>query len=175
MELLEAIRGRRSIRRFTSADVSDDEVREMLGCAIMAPSAGNLQPWEFVVIRDEQRRRDIARAAFFQFFIATAPVVIVVCANRARSAMRYGRRGSELYCLQDTAAATQNMLLTAHSMGLGACWIGAFDEGEVSRILRLPEHVRPVAIVPIGHPDEAPRPPPRIPLERVTHLETFRH
>ncbi|RLF23588.1 MAG: nitroreductase family protein, partial [Thermoprotei archaeon] len=112
-------------------------------------------------------------AALGQMWIAEAPVVVVVCANIPRTAWRYGERGRSLYCLQDTAAAIQNMLLAAHALGYGTCWVGAFDEEEVSRILGLPDHVRPVAIVPIGKPAESPIPPPRRPLDEVVHWEKY--
>ncbi|MHA1262971.1 MAG: nitroreductase family protein, partial [Candidatus Freyarchaeota archaeon] len=116
-------------------DVSDEQVKKLLEAAIMAPSAGNMQPWDFIVVRDEGQKKALARAALGQMFVASAPVVIVVCANKPRTARRYGSRGSELYCLQDTAAATQNILLAATAMGLAGCWVGAFNEEEASRVL----------------------------------------
>lgn len=173
MDLFEAIRGRRSVRRYLPDPVPEGDLRRILEAAIWAPSAGNLQSWEFVVVRDPARKEALARAAYGQGFVAQAPAVVVVCADRARSASEYGRRGWELYSIQDAAAATQNMLLAAHALGYGSCWVGAFDEGEVSRILGLPPRVRPLAIVPIGRPAEEPEPPPRLPLERVTHQEEF--
>ena len=106
-------------------------------------------------------------------WIADAPVVIVVCANEPRSARYYGERGRRLYCIQDTAAATQNMLLAAHALGYGTCWVGAFLENEVKKVLEIPDHVRPVAIIPIGVPGEKPSPRPRIPLDEVVHYEKY--
>ncbi len=173
MELFEAIRGRRSVRKFLPEPVQEEDLRRILEAGIWAPSAGNLQSWEFVVVKDPRRKRALAEAAYGQYFLAQAPVVLVVCSDRARSASEYGRRGWELYSIQDAAAATQNILLAAHALGYGSCWVGAFDESEVSRILGLPESVRPLAIVPIGVPAEEPEPPPRFPLSRVTHLERF--
>ncbi|MHA1627095.1 MAG: nitroreductase family protein, partial [Candidatus Asgardarchaeia archaeon] len=128
---------------------------------IHAPSAGNLQSWEFYVLRSRKVKRKIADAALGQRFIEEAPVVIVVCANENVSSLRYGLRGKELYCIQDTAAATQNILLSAYALGYGSCWVGAFMEDEVSRILKTSPGVRPVAIIPIGKPAEIPRKPPR--------------
>ncbi|NIP67456.1 nitroreductase family protein, partial [Candidatus Bathyarchaeota archaeon] len=103
------------------------------------------------------RKRSLSQAALNQTFIEEAPVVIVVCVDKDRSGWRYGRRGTDLYCLQDTAAATQNLLLAAHALGFGACWVGAFREEKVKEILKTPDRVRPVAIVPVGHPAEKPR------------------
>jgi nitroreductase len=103
-------------------------------------------------------------------FIAEAPVVVVVCANYPRSMRVYGERG-RLYAEQDATAAVQNMLLAAHALGLGSVWVGAFVEPEVSKILSLPDHVRPLAILPIGYPAESPRPRRRYPIEELTHHE----
>jgi nitroreductase len=172
MDLWEAIKERRSIRRYVQEhDVSAETVEQLLQAAIAAPSAGNCQPWHFAVVRDPEIKRGLAEAAYGQRFVAQAPVVIVVCADPARSASRYGRRGSELYCLQDTAAATENSLLGVTALGLGACWVGAFDEGAAARVLDLPSHLRPVAMIPIGHPGERfARRTPRRSLPEITTL-----
>ncbi len=98
----------------------------------------------------------LAAAAYGQEFIAVAPVAIVVCADAEQSAQRYGQRGRDLYCLQDTAAAVEHILLAAVASGLGACWVGAFDERRAARVLNLPHRHRPVAILPIGKPAGEP-------------------
>lgn len=173
MELLEAIKGRRSIRRFTGGEIPDEDLNTILNAAIRAPSAGNLQPWEFIIVKNEETKKKLARAALGQTWMTKAHVIIVVCANIPRTARYYGERGRSLYCIQDTAAAIQNMLLTVHALGYGACWVGAFSESEVKEILEIPEHVRPVALIPIGEPKENPPPRPRIPLEKVVHHEKY--
>ncbi|MEM1586389.1 MAG: nitroreductase family protein [Candidatus Bathyarchaeia archaeon] len=173
MDIFEVIKFRRSIRSFTREDVSDEQIEKILEAARWAPSAGNLQPWEFIVIRRPDIKREVARAALNQTFIEEAPVVIVVCANEVRSGSIYGSRGVNLYCIQDTAAAIENMLLAACAIGLGACWVGAFNEEEVRRILNVPRGIRPVAIIPIGYPSERPSPPRRRPLKEIVHHETF--
>nr|MDO8061670.1 nitroreductase family protein [Candidatus Freyrarchaeum guaymaensis] len=173
MDFFEVVRKRRSVRSYLDEDVSEEEVRRLLEAAILAPSAGNLQPWEFIVVRDERRKMALARAALGQRFVAEAPVVIVVCANIPRTATHYGSRGANLYVIQDTAAATQNIHLAATAMGLATCWVGAFDEREVWRVLELPEDVRPLAIIPVGRPRRVPSMPPRIPLEKVVHYEKW--
>lgn len=173
MDVLEAIKGRRSVRAFKSDDVPDDVVEKLVDAARWAPSAGNIQPWEFVVVRKREIKRRLAEAALGQYFIEEAPVVIVVCADERRSSMGYGLRGRTLYCIQDTAAAIQNMLLAAHSLGLGACWVGAFREDGVREALKTPADVRPVAIIPIGYPAERPSPRSRRPISQIIHYETF--
>lgn len=173
LDLLEAIRLRRSVRAFTSEQVSDQEVEKLLEAARLAPSAGNIQPWEFVVVRKTETKRKLAHAALDQFFIEEAPVVIVVCADQNKSGRGYGSRGVNLYCIQDTAAATQNILLSACALGLGACWVGAFRESEVRDALNVPRGVRPTAIVPVGHPAERPNPRYRRPANDIVHYEAF--
>jgi nitroreductase len=173
MELSEAIKGRRSIRAFKQQDVPEEAVEKLIDAARHAPSAGNIQPWEFVVVRNLEVKRKLARAALNQAFVEETPVVIVVCANEKRSSMGYGYRGKTLYCIQDTAAATQNILLTAYSLGLGACWVGAFNENEAKKALRTPNGIRPVAIIPVGYPNETPSQRNRRPLSQIMRYETF--
>jgi len=164
---------RRSIRAYAEGELSREDVEKLIEAAILAPSAGNLQPWEFIAVTDPETKMRLVDAALGQSFIAQASVVIVVCAVPSRSASHYGRRGAELYCLQDTAAAVENILLTAAANGLGACWVGAFDEKRVAEVLGVPEGVRPVALIPIGPPAEAPPRRPRRSLKEVLHWERW--
>ncbi len=173
MDVLEVIKERRSIRSFKEQDVKKEDIEVLIEAARWAPSAGNTQPWEFVIVRRSGLKKELAEAALGQGFVEEAPIVIVVCANENRSFQSYGIRGKTLYCIQDTAAAIQNIHLVAHSLGLGTCWIGAFNEEEAAKILKVPNGVRPVAIVPIGYPAESPTPRNRRPLNQIVHYETF--
>ena len=173
MDVFEASRRRSIVRSFTDIDVSDEDVKKLIDAARRAPSAGNIQPWEFIVVRSSEVKRRLAAAALYQSFIEEAPVVIVICADQRGSSRGYGSRGANLYCIQDTAAATENMLLAACALGLGACWVGAFYEEDVKSILKVPEGIRPVAIVPVGYPAEKPRPRYRRPLKEIIHRETY--
>lgn len=169
-DLIEAIEERRSVRSFKPDPVPEPTLSRIIGCALMAPSAGNIQPWQFWVVKRPEVKEALAKAAYGQEFVSAAPVVVVVVAEPGRSAARYGKRGSELYCLQDTAAAVENMLLTVVAYGLGACWVGAFDEQAASQALGLPDDFRPVAMVPIGYPKEglpARRPRPQRPWDET--------
>ncbi|MDI6888517.1 MAG: nitroreductase family protein [Methanocellales archaeon] len=170
-ECLEAIKNRRSIRKFKEKKVSESDIRTLIHAAHMAPSAGNLQAREFIIVSSEEGRRDLASAALNQEFVREAPAVIVVCANTARSESRYITRGT-LYAIQDATASVMNILLAAHSLGLGTCWVGAFDERRVASLLNLPLHVRPIALIPVGYPDEAPTPPPRL-GDKIEHWEKW--
>ncbi|MBS7619909.1 nitroreductase family protein, partial [Candidatus Bathyarchaeota archaeon] len=149
MKIPEIIKNRRSIRSFLDKELPEEISKTLIEAACLAPSAGNLQPWEFIILKEEETKKKLVEAAYGQEFISEAKIVIVVCANPNSSAARYGTRGSSLYCLQDTAAAVQNILLTATDNGLGGCWVGAFDEKKASEALKLPREIRPVAIIPI--------------------------
>lgn len=173
LDILGAIKGRRSIRFFTKQPVSEEEIKTLIDAARQAPSAGNVQPWEFVIVRKAEVKHEVAVAAGDQTFVEEAPVVIVVCANEDSVERAYGSRGVTLYCLQDTAAATQNILLAAYSLGLGTCWVGAFEEAEVSEALKIPEGVRPVAIIPVGHATANPPKHPRRALSEIMHHERY--
>ncbi len=173
MEVFECIRGRRDIRAFKGLDIPDEAIRKILEAAVQAPSAGNVQDWEFVVVRSAETRQALAEAALGQGFIAEAPVVIVACSDLQRMGQAYGERGVNLYSVQDTAAATQNLLLAAWGMGIGGCWVGAFSEKNVAGALRLPGHVRPLAIIPLGVPDGMPPKRKRRRLEGFVHGERY--
>ncbi len=173
VDVFEAIMGRRSIRAFQNRDVPPEIVDRLIEAARWAPSAGNIQPWEFIIVRNQETKRRLAEAALGQSFIEEAPVAIVVCADEERSARGYGMRGRTLYCIQDTAAAIQNIHLAAYAMGLGTCWVGAFREDEARKVLNIPEGVRPVAIIPVGYPAESPPPRSRRPLKQIIHYEKF--
>jgi nitroreductase len=151
MDLFEAIASRRSVRQFrTDAAVSDEAVQTIIEAGTLAPSAGNEQSWRFIVVRDVDLKRRLATEAGHQAFIQQAPVAIVVAADMRRAGEKYGERGRLTYAIQETAAAIENMLLAICALGLGSCWVGAFDETKAAQILDLPSNLRPVAILPVG-------------------------
>lgn len=169
--LMGVITSRRSVRSFRPDPLPEETIDALIEAARWAPSAGNLQPWEFYVIRDPLCKLALAEAALGQGFIAEAPVVIVICAIPSQSARKYGERGARLYCLQDTALAGQNLMLLAAAMGLGTCWVGAFDEEAVSMAISAPPGRLPVAIIPVGHPRRIPEAPPRRSRAEITRHE----
>lgn len=171
-ECLKLLFERVSVRKFKSDDVGEETVKLLLEAGNAAPSAGNLQARDFIVVRDPERKLKLAKAALNQMFIAEVPVVVVVCANYPRSMRVYGERG-KLYAEQDATAAVENILLAVTALGLGAVWVGAFDEEKVSKILELPNYVRPMAIIPVGHPAERPARRSRYPIEYLTHYEKW--
>jgi len=173
MDVFDAIKGRRSVRAFKSTPVKEEHLRQILEAAQWAPSAGHRQPLELVVVKNQSQKERLVQAALGQSFIAEAPVVIVVCANVERSSSRYGERGASLYCIQDTAAAIQNIHLAAYALGYVTCWIGAFDEAIAAKVIKAPAGIKPVAMIPLGKPAEKPSPPRRVQLEKILHEESF--
>jgi nitroreductase len=167
MDFEKLIRSRRCVRNFENKAVSDKDIIEIVNSARWAPSGGNCQPWHFYVIKDKNIIQEIFNQVYKADWILKAPVIIVVCADIPRSESRYKQRGRDLYCIQDTAAAIQNMLLCVENLNLGACWVGAFNENNCIDLLKLTENLRPVALIPIGYPVNKPLPPYRRPLEEV--------
>lgn len=167
MNFIELAKSRRSIRSFKSDDVSENLLIQLIEAAQAAPSAGNCQPWHFYIIKNKAIIQRIREESCRQAFIATAPVLFVVCADIVKTEERYKKRGRELYCIQDTAAAIQNILLCAQSLGLGACWCGHFGEKEISEILNLHNGMRPIAIIPIGYPKKETVKTERRPIEEI--------
>ena len=168
MDVVECIEGRTSIRVFGPDPVDDAMINESLRLANLAPSAGNLQARDFFVVRSLKTKTALMEAALNQDFVKSAPVDIVCCANIERI-KHYGERGRTLYCIQDVAAAIQNMTLYLHSKGLGSVWVGAFDEEKARRALALPPHLRPIAIVSVGYPAEKGIHRKRLALEQFVH------
>jgi nitroreductase len=160
MEVFEAILKRRSVRDFEKREIPKEKIEKLKTALIWAPSAGNLQARKFYFVFNEQIKKKLAKAALNQNFIAKAPLVIVGCCDLEKISW-YGERGKNLYTICDVSAAIENLMLVATSEGLGTCWVGAFDEKEVSKILNLPKNERPIAIVPVGFPKEVPSPPER--------------
>lgn len=156
MEYSEVVAKRRSVRAFLNEDVPLETVLDILKEAIHAPSAGNIQPWRFILIRNQEVKFQLTQAAHAQRFIAQAPWVIAVVARIDECAAVYGERGKNLYAIQDTAALIMLILLSATNRGLGSCWVGAYDDEAVNRILGINPGERVVALVPIGKPARTP-------------------
>ncbi len=173
MDIFDAIKNRRSVRKFKPDSIPDEVIQRILEAAQLAPSAGNLQARAFIIIKDSKVKRKLCKSALNQTFIEEAPVNIVVCADEAQSSAKYGSRGKVLYSIIDATAAAENLLLAVHALGLGSCWIGAFEEENVKKILNLPEGIKPIGIFPIGYPAEKPLPRDRLPLEAVVHKEKY--
>ena len=169
MDILKAIKERRSIRNFQKKDIPQKIVDKLIDALICAPSAGNLQARKFFFVKDAKLKEEIAAAALNQDFIAESPLVIVGCTD-SRISGRYGERGVYLYSIQDVAASIMGMMLVAHENGLGTVWVGAFREEEVFDLLKLPGNLRPVSIVPVGYPVKIPSSPSRVSREQAVEF-----
>ena len=148
-EFLGFLTSRSSVREYDGTPLSQDEIDYIVTCAGTAPSAGNLESWDVVVVTDEGTRTALAEAALDQAHIEKAPAIFVVCANYVRAMSRYGDRGI-LYGLEEASIACTYMMLAAHVRRLQSCWTGAFDDEAVREVLSLPPHIRPVSLLAVG-------------------------
>jgi nitroreductase len=161
MDFFEVVDNRQSIRKYEDREFGRQEMRQILDTINSAPSAGNLQGYEVVIVSDPAARAELAKAAYDQPAITQAPVSLVFCADHARSASKYGKRGADLYAVQDATIAAAYCQLAAAALELATVWIGAFDTRLVAEAVKAPGDVTPVAIIPIGYAAEHPEHRPR--------------
>ncbi len=153
MDVISAIKKRKSVRGFLEKDVEEEKLKIILEAGRLAPSASNRQEWRFIVVRDKETRQKLAKAAKNQAFVAEAPVVIACCAQSDNQLMTCGQVCYPI----DVAIAIDHMTLMAVELELGTCWIGAFYEDEVKKVLGIPKDVRVVELLPLGYPKD-PKP-----------------
>jgi len=163
MQVEEAIYSRRSIRRYSPRDVPDELVLKLIDAARQAPSSKNSQPWEFIIVRDQEVKEKLAQLAPYGRFIAQAPVVVAVVTDPEKSRFH----------MVDGALAVHNLTLAAWALGLGTCWVGTMDREKAKEILEIPEGKHLLTVLPIGYPAEQPQPRPRKPIEEITYLEKY--
>ena len=164
MSLVETVLSRRSIRQFEHKDIPKEVLEKILEAGRMAPSAGNKQSWHFIVIKDDELKRELSKG-LFKRFLRDAPITIVGCAHQDRIAGRWSKIS--------TAIALQNMVIAAWAMGIGSCWIGAFNENKVKKLLDIPEKWNIVALIPFGYPAKIPSPKRKKPIEKIVSFNKF--
>lgn len=169
MSVQTAINYRRSVRAYLDTPVEDDKLKLVLDAARLSPSASNRQEWKFIVVRDSETRKSLAKAANGKQFVADAPVIIVACATESKYVMSCGQLAGTV----DTSIALSFLILQAHELGLGTCWLGAFNESEVKEILGIPSHVRVIAMTPLGYPAQWPEAKPRKSLEEIVVYDRY--
>lgn len=169
MDFFEVLKKRHSIRKFKPDRIPEDKLIKIFDAINSAPSAGNLQAYEVFVVEDKESLKRLSRSAFDQEFIHQAPVALVFCANPSRSGWRYGLRGERLYSIQDATIACAYAQLSATALGLGSVWVGAFNTDEVLKVIGSPSGLIPIAILPIGYPDEEPEITSRRALDDLIH------
>ncbi len=170
METFDAILTRRSVRAFTAEPVPDELMRQVLRAGAASASGGNVQPWGFVLVRSPEGLAGLRSLA--PGIIGQPTAVIAICLDMERST-RVGGTGGERMAWLDIGLATQNLLLAAHSLGLGACPIGSFHREGVATFLDLPSGVQPVLLMVLGYPEIKPTPSGRRPLSEVCFLEQW--
>lgn len=171
-DFFETVRRRHSVRKYhPDMAVEPEKLNAILEMACAAPSAGDLQAYRIVVVDKPEQRGALRRAADDQPFISQAPVCLVFCADRPRSARRYGERGHTLYAVQDATIAATYAQLAVVAAGMGSTWVGDFDAAEVARILNLDQDLVPVAILSVGYPAELPEATPRRRLDEVIRYQ----
>ncbi|MEA3378587.1 MAG: nitroreductase family protein [Nanoarchaeota archaeon] len=154
MELKDSILGRRSIRRYKTKPVPVEVLGDILDIARFAPSAGNLQNWQFVIVKDSVKKKEIASACLEQNWMMQAPVLIVICNKYEKVKKLYGKLG-KMFSIQDCAIVAANIMLLAKDHSLDTCWVGAFDNEAIQRILELPDSVDPEIILALGYSNDA--------------------
>lgn len=145
MDFFDVVRSRRSVRSYASKPIPNEDLIRVLEAGRLAPSAGNRQPWHFIVVADRERRVRIAKGCRYGRFITESPVVIVGCGDREASPKWYAI---------DTAIAMEHMVLAATALGLGTCWVGSFDGEDIRRLLEIPNRFEVVALLAVGYPRE---------------------
>lgn len=169
--MINTILSRRSIRKYTDKPVSDKDVELLIKAAMAAPSAGNQQPWEFVVVKNKETLKAITEFHPYASMLLHTDTAIVICGNENREVFK-----GKNFWVQDCSAAAQNMLLTAHALGLGAVWLGIYPIEErvegLKLLFNLPEGVIPMVVIPIGHPDERKDPANRFDESQI-HYEKW--
>lgn len=164
MEVFNVIKNRRTIRRYkVGVEVEEDKILRIMEAGRLAPSAGNRQPWSFIIVKDRDVKKKLVDACRGQGFVADASFVIVVL----------GDPNASRWYKQDPFIAASFMTLEAYEEGLGVCWIGAFDEDRVKEVLGIPKELSVVILLTVGVPDEAPPQRPRKALEEMLYLDRY--
>jgi nitroreductase len=168
MNVYDAIKKRHSVRRYIDKPIEEEKLNAVLEAGRLAPSAKNLQEWRFIIVKSRKVREKLAHAANEQIFVGQAPVIIVACAVTDEHVMSCG----QLCYPINVAIALDHISLAAVELGLGTCWIGAFNEAKVKEILRIPDEVRVVELMPIGYPAyQDVKEKDRLPLKKIVKQE----
>jgi nitroreductase len=174
MDFEDVVRRRKMVRTYKqNKSIFDNIITKLIRNAHRAPSAGHTQVQEFIIVKDPLIKKKLRIAAVDQEYVEDAPVLIIVCSNTSRSVGRYGIRGRDFYSIIDGAFASMLILLTAVNEGIGACFVGAFEDAKVSKILEIPKQVRPIGIICLGYPDEEPERTERISLSKLVYYNKY--
>lgn len=167
--LIDTIRLRRSVRKFDTRSVEKEKLGQILEAARLAPSACNIQPWHLVVLEGADQVGSLKNTYTHAWFLA-APIVIVVCVD---TSVAWKRNDGKTYAAVDAAIIMDHIILAATELGLGSCWIGAFNEMQARVALKLPTQIEPVALTPLGYPADTPSVKTRKLIEEIVHWGHF--
>ena len=177
--IMETILGRRSVRRFQEKDIPDELLHKIIEAARWAPSWANAQPWEFVVVKDRSIKEEIQKTVSSRnpssLAIVNAPVLLVVCGQLKKSGFyndQYPTKFGDWF-MYDLGLATENLCLAAHDSGLGTVIVGLFDHDKVGMAVKLPDNHEVLVLIPVGYPDQDPKPPRRRERDEFVHYDTF--
>jgi len=182
VEFDKVIKNRVSIRKYQKRNIDDSQLNYILECGHAAPTAGNVQPWEFIVVRDVAMKRKIVDTTYVgiqkndskhQEWLIDAPVFVMVCSNMERIVAKYGEESMKKLIYLDCSAAVENMLLAAVDLNLGSCYISGFRENELSQVLELPSSIEVIAFLPIGYVEGNATRREKRPLKEVVHKDFF--
>lgn len=173
METFDCISSRRSCKRFKKKDVEREKLGKILEAARWAPSPGNVQSQEFIVVKDPEKKEYLSKITKGTESVSQAPVTVIVISDIKKMKRKYGSRGRDLYAIQETSAAMQNMLLVAHDQGLCTFWTGDFKEELCKDYFEIPNRCRPVAIISFGYPKKEPSRPNKMEVTDVTYLNQY--
>ena len=168
MNVIEAIKTRRSVRKYKPEPISEEHLKTILEAARLAPSAGNKQPWKFVVVRDNETKKILAEKARKQLWIGDAGVIVVALAMDKKDPTIYER-----WAERDVMTAVEHMVLSAWELGYGTCWIGAFEQKDIKDVLGIPDEMTVINLLPIGVPDQKPEPRGRKEFSEIFFAEKY--
>ncbi|MBS3064227.1 MAG: nitroreductase family protein [DPANN group archaeon] len=173
MDVIEAIKSRRTIRKFQSKSIPDKVLYAILDAANYAPAAGSYYNWRFIIITDSANKSVLANASYGQEFITGAPVLVLVCSDSDALINDFGDEKGKDYALQNSSAAMQNILLAAYNFGVGSCWCGIDKEKAIREALRIPDNIDVHGLIALGYPKEAPRMSGKLNLGDVTFFNKW--
>jgi len=168
MNVFEAIKTRRSVRKYKPQPIPEDHLKQIMTAAQLAPSAGNRQPWRFILVKDPDTKKQLGTAARNQTWISDAGVIVAALAMDKKNP-----EISERWAERDVMTAVEHMVLAAWELGYGTCWIGAFNEDQVKELLKVPKEMTVINLLPIGVPDQTPEPKGRKTIEELFHLDRY--
>lgn len=168
MNVIEAIKTRRSVRKYKPESIQEEHLKTILEAARLAPSAGNKQPWKFIVVRDKETKMKLAEKARKQLWIGDAGVIVVALAMDKKDPTIYER-----WAERDVMTAVEHMVLSSWELGYGTCWIGAFEQKDIKEVLEIPEKMTVINLLPIGVPDQKPEPRGRKAFSEIFFAEKY--